>query len=77
LLPFCEAEKATAPRANPNDPSTFTVTLRAPCGISAVHLMSGRAVPVPVDRLVLMTVEDSKPLSGIGWTQNNSDISDV
>jgi len=33
--------------------------------------MSGRAVSVPADRLVAMTVEDSKPLLGIGWTQNN------
>ena len=66
-----EAERATAPRANPNDPSTFTVTLKAPDGISCVHLMSGRAVSVPADRLVTMTVEDSKPLLGIGCTTNN------
>jgi phage terminase large subunit-like protein len=72
-----EAEKANAPRANPNDASTFTVTLRAPAGISDVHLMSGRAVSVPPDRLVTMTVEDSKPLLGIGWTPNNLDISDI
>jgi hypothetical protein len=57
--------------ANPNDPSAFTVTLRAPAGISDVHLMSGRAVSVPVDRLVKMTAEDSKPLLGVGWTPNN------
>ena len=34
--------------ANPNHPSAFTVTLRAPAGISDVHLMSGRAVSVPM-----------------------------
>jgi hypothetical protein len=37
-----EAETINAPRANPNDASTFTVTLRAPIGISCVRLMSGR-----------------------------------
>jgi hypothetical protein len=69
-----EAEKASAPRADPNDDSQFTVTLRAPDGISDVHLMSGRAVSVRPDRLVAMTVEDSKPLLGIGWTQINLEI---
>ncbi len=66
-----EAERVNAPRINPNDASQFTVTLRAPVGISDVHLMSGRAVSVPADRLVAMTVEDSRPLLGIGWTKNN------
>ena len=69
-----EAEKANAPRSNPNDTSQFTVTMKAPAGISDVHLMSGRAVSVPADRLVAMTVEDSKPLLGIGWTQNNLNV---
>jgi phage terminase large subunit-like protein len=68
-----EALKANAPRANPNDATTFTVTLRAPLGASGtLHLMSGRSVCVPADGLVPMTVEDSKPLLGIGWLiQNN------
>jgi len=71
-----EAALATAPRANPRDTSTFAVTLKAPAGISDVHLMSGRAVSVPPDRLVKMTVDDSKPLLAIGWTttQNNLEI---
>jgi hypothetical protein len=68
-----EAEKAYAPRPNPDDASQFTVTLRAPDGISDVHLMSGRAVSVPPDRLIGMTVEDSMPLLGVGWTTNNLD----
>src|SRR6266446_4926690 len=41
------------------------------------HLLfdSGRKVSVPPDRLVAMTVEDSKPLLSIGWTtQNNLEI---
>jgi predicted phage terminase large subunit-like protein len=67
-----EAEEVSAPRANPNDPGCFTVTLRAPSGISHVHLMSGRSISVPADRLVAMTVEDSKPLLGIGWTAQNN-----
>jgi len=34
-----------------------------------------RVVSVPPDRLVAMTVEDSKPLLSIGWTtQNNLEI---
>jgi hypothetical protein len=66
-----EAEKATAPRPNPNDPATFTVTLRAPADCSFVNLMSGRGVPVPGDRLVSMSVEDSKPLMALGWAPNN------
>jgi hypothetical protein len=38
-----EAEKASAPRANPSDASTFAVTLKAPAGASGTrHLMSGR-----------------------------------
>jgi phage terminase large subunit-like protein len=69
-----EAEKANAPRANPGDASTFTVTLIAPTGISDVHLMSGRAVSVPPDRLVAMTVEDSKPLLGIGWVGVTAEV---
>jgi phage terminase large subunit-like protein len=68
-----EAALATAPRANPLDTSTFTVTLKAPAGISDVHLMSGRAVAVPPDRLVAMTVEDSKPLLAIGWVELRAD----
>ena len=67
----------TAPRAYPSDASTFTVTLKAPAGISDVHLMSGRAVSVPPDGLVAMTVEDSKPLLAIGWTQNNLEDTNV
>jgi phage terminase large subunit-like protein len=70
-----EAKIATAPRANPNDASTFSVTLKAPADCSYVNLMSGRGVPVPADRLVAMTPEDSKPLLGIGWTTNNLEIS--
>jgi hypothetical protein len=40
-----------------------SVTLRAPheCA-DTYYLMSGRKVSVPPDRLVAMTVEDSKPL---------------
>lgn len=64
------AEEAT--RANPNDTSKFTVTLLAPAGCSYVGLMSGRALPVPADRLVAMTVEDSKPLLANGWTVQNN-----
>jgi len=53
-----------------------SVTLRAPheCA-DTYYLMSGRKVSVPPDRLVAMTVEDSKPLLSIGWTtQNNLEI---
>ena len=53
-----------------------SVTLRAPheCA-DPYYLMSGRKVSVPPDRLVAMTVEDSKPLLSIGWTtQNNLEI---
>jgi hypothetical protein len=49
-----------------------SATLRAPheCA-DTYYLMSGRKVSVPPDRLVAMTVEDSKP----GWTtQNNLEI---
>ena len=59
-----------APRANPGDASTFTVTLRAPAGASGTqHLMSGRSVPVPADGLVAVSSEDAKPLIGMGWTK--------
>ena len=61
-----EAERVNAPRASANDPSTFTIILRAPGACSHVNLMSGRGVPVTPDRLVAMTVEDSKPLLAIG-----------
>ena len=65
-----EAQKATAPRANPNDASTFTVTLKAPAGApGTLHLMSGRQVQVPPDGLVAMTAEDSKPMLSIGWVE--------
>jgi predicted phage terminase large subunit-like protein len=73
-----EALKASAPRVNPNDISTFTVTLKAPAGASGtLHLMSGRSVCVPADGLVAMTVEDSKPLIGMGWATNNLETSNV
>lgn len=63
-----EALKAAAPSANPNDATTFTVTMRAPPGAAGtLHLMSGRQVLVPADGLVAMTVEDSRPLLGLGW----------
>ena len=69
-----EAEKATAPRASVNDASTFTVTLKAPPGApGTLHLMSGRQVMVPPDGLVAMTIEDGKPLLGIGWIE----VSDI
>jgi hypothetical protein len=68
-----EAEKVNA-RVNINDSSNFTATLRAPVGISTVYLMSGRAVQIPADRLVAMTVEDSKPLLAVGWTTNKLEI---
>jgi predicted phage terminase large subunit-like protein len=68
-----EVEKENA-RSDPNDASQFTVTLLAPTGISHVNLMSGRIVLVPPDRLVAMTVQDSKPLLAFGWTTNNSEI---
>jgi len=71
-----EAAKATT-RVDPNDASQFTVTLQAPAGTSHVSLMSGRSLLVPADRLVAMTVEDSKPLLGIGWTTNNLENSNV
>jgi hypothetical protein len=61
-----EAAKITA-RVDPNDACQFTVTLRAPTGISTVHLMSGRQVSIAPDRLVAMNADDSKPLLAIGW----------
>jgi hypothetical protein len=73
-----EAEKANVPRANPGDPATFTVTLKAPPGGAGTqHLMSGRLVSVPADGLVAMSIEDSKPLLGMGWAQNNLETSNV
>ncbi len=33
----------------------------------SVKMSFDRALDVPPDRLVVMTVEDSKPLLGIGW----------
>jgi hypothetical protein len=45
----------------------FTVTLLAPIGTSQVHLMSGRAVSIPPDHLVVMLKDDSLPLLSIGW----------
>jgi hypothetical protein len=57
-----EAERTNAPLPDPNDSSQFAVSLIAPPGISHVALMSGRSLCVPSDRVVSMTVEDSKPL---------------
>ena len=68
-----EAEKVNA-RVNINDASNFTVTLRAPAGISTVYLMSGRMLQVPPDGLVAMADEDSKPLLAVGWTTNKLEI---
>lgn len=71
-----ESEKMNA-RVDINDASKFSVTLLAPAGISTVYLMSGRQVAVSQDRLVAMTVEDSKPLLANGWFPNNLEISNV
>jgi hypothetical protein len=62
-----------APSRSVDDP---TETLRAPHECTdTYYLMSGRKVSVPPDRLVAMTIEDSKPLLSIGWTtQNNLEI---
>jgi hypothetical protein len=63
-----EGEKATAPRANPSDTSTFTVTLKAPTGASGTqHLMSGRQLLVPANGIVSVSPEDSGPLLAAGW----------
>src|ERR1019366_3103783 len=68
-----EAEKVTALRANPTSSALFAVTLKAPIDCSGtLHLMSGRQVSVPADGLVLVSVEDSKPLLGMGWTNQNN-----
>ncbi|SHN86914.1 DNA-packaging protein [Bradyrhizobium erythrophlei] len=70
-----EAEKTNAPPVNPNDPTTFAVTLKAPPGgAGTLHLMSGRQVLVPSDGLVAMTAEDSKPLLGIGWVEASAGV---
>ena len=45
----------------------------APPGIGAARLFSGRDVSVPADRIVLMTLEDAKPLYRLGWTRVTSD----
>jgi len=59
-----------------SDPTeTFRNAASAARGADTYYLMSGRKVSVPPDRLVAMTVEDSKPLLSIGWTtQNNLEI---
>jgi hypothetical protein len=60
---------------NPNDASTFTVTLKAPLDApGTLHLMSGRQVLVPPDGLVAMTAEDSKPLSAIDWVETKGAV---
>ena len=70
-----EALKASAPRANPNDPSTFTVTLKAPPGASGtLHLMSGRQVSVPADGIVSVSPEDSGPLVAAGWVEVRAEM---
>jgi Terminase RNaseH-like domain len=70
-----EALKATAPRGDPNDVSTFTVMLKAPPGApGTLHLMSGRQVMVPSDGLAAMTAEDSKPLLAIGWVETRGAV---
>ena len=62
-----EAEKMSVPRANPSSSSLLDVTLKAPIDCAgSLHLMSGRQVSVPADGLVLVSVEDSKPLLGMG-----------
>ena len=70
-----EAEKATAPRANPSDASTFTVTLKAPAGASGTqHLMSGRQVLLSADGIVSVSPADSGPLIAAGWVEASAGI---
>jgi hypothetical protein len=68
-----QAETANAPRANPASSSLFAVTLKAPPDCAGTqYLMSGRQVSVPADGLVQVSVEDSKPLLAMGWTNQRS-----
>ena len=66
----CNQFRACGASADPDDvisTDQFSVTLQAPAGISDVQpLMSGRAVPGPADRLVVMSKDDSLPPLGIG-----------
>jgi len=66
----CNQFRACGASADPDhviSTDQFSVTLQAPAGISDVHpSMSGRAVPGPADRLVVMSKDDSLPPLGIG-----------
>ena len=62
--------------ADPNDTAGFIQVL-APTGVSYVHLMSGRGMPIPTDRIVPMSPQDAEPLSAIGWTKINLENLDV
>ncbi len=70
-----EALEANAPRANPNDASTFTVTLRAPAGAAGTQfLMSGRQLLLPADGVVSVSKDDSRPMIAAGWIELRAEI---
>jgi len=48
--------------------------LPSPGAAGTLHLMSGRQVLVPSDGLVAMTIEDSKPLLGLGWVEASAEV---
>ncbi len=56
--------------ARADDATAFepTITLIAPLGVSHVHVMSGREIVVPADRMISLPTSDARPLlAAPGW----------
>ena len=52
-----------------NQTQGFTVRLLAPAGISHVRTLSGRALPVPNNRIIFVSESDTRPLIAAGFTR--------
>ena len=54
----------------PAEPAAGAYPIRtiAPEGTSTVMLITGRSVTVGVDRVVMMSAEEARPMRGAGWT---------
>jgi phage terminase large subunit-like protein len=60
-----EAERVTVDRRRAADARLRR--LEAPAGVSSVHVLSGRTIPIPDDRALELDEDDAKPLLAAGW----------
>jgi terminase large subunit-like protein len=64
-----EEDRAAVPGSAAAMAGAAIVTFRAPDGLSDVRTLSGRRIPVDVDRKIQVSARDAVPLRQAGWTE--------